>query len=227
MPVFSGTIRLEDGDGLETNLTIDDGRLLVTAGEHEIGNWAVQELSVKRVDDEFRVGVEDDELVVAVTDPAGLSEVLGIKGDKPKRLRAKKTKAEKRSKRELGSQPTPDSPVATQVVPAPAPLAEAPPRRNTSEDQPSGEGSSLWRRLSPRTKLIGAGVLGLVILGVIAPSLLAFLLMLVGMVTLFLGIAARSDSGTAFLPPPFFATTAAAAGGIGMVLLAVVIIAIT
>ena len=34
-------------------------------------------------------------------------------------------------------------------------------------------------------------------------------------------------SGTSFLPPPLFATTAAAVGGIGMVLLAVVIIAIT
>jgi hypothetical protein len=227
MPEFQGTIRLEDGDGLASSLLIDDGRLLVTAGEHEIGNWAINELSAVRQNGEFRLNVEDDELVVGVNDPVGLSEALGIKDDAPKQRRVKKPKAEKKSKRNTRSQPEETPPVASLVVEAPVSSIDTAPVPVASIEQAGAEKASLWTRLSPRTKLIGAGAIGLVVLGVFAPSILALLMLLVGMVTLFLGIAARSDSGTGFLPPPFFATTTAAAGGIGLVLLAVVIIAMT
>jgi len=232
MPQFNGTIRVGDGDGLETNLTVDSGRLVVTAGEHEIGNWAVDELSVKRQNDEFRVRVEGEEIAVAVADPVGFSEVLGVQDRTLKRRRAKKPRTEKGLKRKERSE---SGPTASPVVPAPR-LESSPPVRDAvapspmtgiRETQAPEEEPALWSRLPLRFKLAGAGLVGLLVLGLVAPSLLALLLMLVGMVTLFLGIAARSDGGTAFMPPPFFATTAAAAGGIVMVLLAVVIIAVT
>jgi hypothetical protein len=244
MPVFNGTIRLEEGDGLDTTMIVDSGRLVVTAGEHEIGNWAVDELSVRRQNDEFRVQVEGEEIAVAVTDPAGFSEVLGIQDRTPKRRRAKKPSTDKGFKRKEHSQAEEGPAAPTPVVVAragtaePSPAVSAPrsepsppvpplPAAATTETRAPGEEPSMWSRLPMRFRLAGIGLVGLVILGLIAPSLLALLLMLVGMVTLFLGIAARSDSGTSFLPPPLFATTAAAVGGIGMVLLAVVIIAIT
>ncbi|MDH3260419.1 MAG: hypothetical protein OEM81_11860 [Acidimicrobiia bacterium] len=249
MPEFKGTIQLGegDGDGLATNLTVDAGRLVVTAQEHEIGNWAVEELSVKRQNSEFRIRVEGEELVVAVADPVGLSQVLDIKEPTPKRWRVRKPKAAK-SSRKGSSQPKADpepatiaaaipppaespavdsAPQSESLIVAPVPPAESLPAYVTKEVQSTVEATSPWARLSSRTKLAGLGVIVLVMLFVIAPNLLALLMMLAGMGTLFLAIAAKSDSGTTILPPPFFATDMAIFGGIGMVLLAVVIIAIT
>ena len=271
MPEFKGTIQLGegDGDGLATNLTVDAGRLVVTAQEHEIGNWAVEELSVKRQNSEFRIRVEGEELVVAVADPVGLSQVLDIKEPTPKRWRVRKPKAAK-SSRKGSSQPKADpepatiaaaipppaespavdsapqseslivapvppadspavdpAPQSESLIVAPVPPAESLPAYVTKEVQSTVEATSPWARLSSRTKLAGLGVIVLVVLFVIAPNLLALLMMLAGMGTLFLAIAAKSDSGTTILPPPFFATDMAIFGGIGMVLLAVVIIAIT
>lgn len=78
-----------------------------------------------------------------------------------------------------------------------------------------------------RTKLIGLGVIGFVAFFFVAPSLLALLLMLAGVATLFLAIAAKNETGSGILPPPFFATNAAIAGGFGSVLLALVIMVVT
>jgi hypothetical protein len=85
----------------------------------------------------------------------------------------------------------------------------------------------VWQRIPTKWKLVGLGVIGLAALGLFVPTLLALLLMLTGMVTLFLAIAAKSESGTAIMPPPFFATTAASVGGIALVLLAAVIMVIS
>lgn len=248
MPEFKGTIRLEDGngDGLESNLMVDSGRLVVTAGEHEIGNWGIGDLSVKRRNADFHISVEGESLVVVAADPVGLAQVLEIKDRASKKRRAKKPKSKRPRRTERNQLPADPQTATTAVVDPtppvdPPPVATVPPSDSLSpysaseplptpainEVQTPGETSSLWDRLSSRTKLAGAGVIALAVLGVFAPSLLALLLLLVGMVTLFLGIAARSEGATAFLPPPFFATTAAAGGGIGLVLLAVVIIAIT
>ena len=65
------------------------------------------------------------------------------------------------------------------------------------------------------------------VLGFFAPTVLALLFLLAGIGTLFLAIAAKSESGMAIMPPPFFATTAASVGGIVLVLLAAAIMVIT
>ena len=82
---------------------------------------------------------------------------------------------------------------------------------------------SLWQRTPMRTKLIGLGAVGFIIFFFVAPSLLAVVLMLAGVATLFLAIAAKNESGSGFMPPPFFATNMAIAGGFGSVLLAMAI----
>ena len=129
---------------------------------------------------------------------------------------------------ELPAEPPP-AVIANEVAPRPA--AEAPraetPLEALREQPTAGSVASLWSRLSLRSKLAGAGGIVLVILGVIAPTLLALLFMVAGMATLFLAIAAKSEGGGTFLPPPFFATTAASVGGIALVLLAITIIAVT
>ena len=228
MREFEGTIKLEDGDGLATSLLVDDGRLRVTAGEHEIGNWAINELSAVHRNGEFRLSVEDDELVVGVNDPAGLSEALGIKDQKGKQRRGKKPRTEKRLKRSKASPTEKTSPVPTPVVEAPVPKMEATPVPAADAEQTGEPVPSLWTRLSRRTKVIGAVAVGLLILGVINPSLLAALLLLAGLAMLFLAIAAKGEGGTTgFHPPAFFATDLAVGVGFGMVLIAILIMVIS
>jgi hypothetical protein len=228
MEEFKGTIQLEDGDGLETSLTVDGGRLLMTAGEHEIGNWAIEELSAERRNSEIRLRVEGDELVVGAVDPIGLSQALGITNGAAQEGRGKKPRTKKRLKRKERSQPEESRQVATVVAETPVAPAVDTPEPVPVVDQSGENEPSWWTRLSLRTKLIGAGLVGLVVLGVLAPTLLALLLMLAGMVTLFLAIAAKGEGGAmTFLPPPFFATTTAGVGGIALVLLAIAIMVVT
>jgi len=225
MPEYQGSIRVGDGSGenLATQLTVDDERLIVAAGDHEIGNWAIEELSAERRNGTFHIGVEGEELVLTVADPVGFMQALGIedrpvKAGKPKKKKKEKKVRKARSRKDESprAEPPPDP------VPIPAGTAAASP----FEDQPPAE-PSWWSRVPLRAKQAGAGVLVLVILGVFLPDILALLLLLAGMVTLFLGIAARSDGGTTILPPAFFGTTAAAVLGIALVLVAVLIIAVT
>ena len=201
---------------------VDSGRFIAKAGEHELGNWAVGELSVERRNNEFRIKVEDDELVVGVADPVGFSQILGVNEQKPKERRDKKPKAS-RPKRKERSRDQVDSPtVATPAVTA-APVSVAEPSLAATPSTASEEATPLWARIPKRWKLAGLGLIGILVFFVLAPDLLALVMMLAGVVTLFLAIAAKSESGTGILPPPFFGTTAAIGGGIGSVLLSLLI----
>jgi hypothetical protein len=223
MTVFTGSIQLSGapGEDLETSLTVESGRLIVTSREHEIGNWSVDEVSAERGEAHFRIHVEGEDLIVAVADPEGFAQALGVRDRK--QSRGTKLKLAKRSRRK--ERPEPD--VGTPAVPPAASQRVRPAPPPDSEKEPSRPEPSWWSRLPRRLKLAGGGVLGLAVLGVLLPGLLALLFLLAGMLTLFLGIAARSDSGSGLLPPPFFATTTAAVAGIALVLLGVVIIAAT
>lgn len=333
MPEFKGKIRLEDGDSLETTLTVDSRRLVVKAGAHEIGNWSINELSAKRRNSQFRIKVEGEELVVDVADPIGVANALDVKAEESKGRRGKKTSARRFKRKErpapevkpspavapaaadpvfvpepppvvapaaadpvfvpepppvvapaaapdtiffgepepavappvfapepppvvapaaavaepvLFAEPEPEPVVVPAAVmppvsvPEPAPVVApvavvAPP---VSVPEPASgvsvvEGEtvdtepSLWQRTPMRTKLIGLGAVGFIIFFFVAPSLLAVVLMLAGVATLFLAIAAKNESGSGFMPPPFFATNMAIAGGFGSVLLAMAIMVIT
>ena len=364
MPEFKGTIRLEDGDSLETTMTVESRRLVVKAGAHEIGNWSISELSTKRRNSQFRIKVEGEELVVDVADPIGVANALDVKADESKGRRGKKPSARRFKRKErpapevkpspavaaaaadpvfvpepppvvaaaaaepvfvpepppvvapaaavadaiffgepdpavappafvsepppvvapaapdtiffgepepavappviapepppvvapaaavaepvLFAEPEPEPVVVPAAVmppafvPEPAPVVTsvavvAPP--GAVSEPASGvaavEGEtvdtepSLWQRTPMRTKLIGLGAVGFIIFFFVAPSLLALVLMLAGVATLFLAIAAKNESGSGLMPPPFFATNTAIAGGLGSVLLAMVIMVIT
>lgn len=225
MAQFNGTIRLEDGEGLETTMTVDGGRLVATAGALEIGDWAVGELAVVRRNNEFRIKVEGEELIVGVTDPVGFSQTLGLRDGKPAEQQGKKSKATK-PKRKERSRKEGNAPAASAAM-AEAPAATASPSPvTTTRGAPATEQApSLFARIPVRWKLACLGFVGLVAFFFIDPNLLALVLLLGGVATLFLAIASKSESGTGIMPPPFFATTAAVAGGVASVLVSLLIMA--
>ena len=113
------------------------------------------------------------------------------------------------------------------VVAPPVAIPEPAPGAAAVEEEAVDTEPSLWQRTPMRTKLIGLGVVGFIIFFFVAPSLLALVLMLAGVATLFLAIAAKNESGSGLMPPPFFATNMAIAGGFGSVLLAMAIMVLT
>ncbi len=219
MTVFEGSIRIAGAGeaGLSASLAVDAGRLVVTSQDHEIGDWSVEELVVERRDDAFHIKVEGEELVVAVADPAGFSAGLGIKERRASRVRPGKNKAGRSGRRERRGEEA--------VAGAPA-RAWGSPAAAIDDAEPVRRGPSLWDRLPLRWKLSGLGLVALVVLGVLAPGLLALLLILAGVVTLFLSIAATGESGSAFRAPAFFANPAVIAGAIVAVLLGITLFVI-
>jgi hypothetical protein len=430
MADLKGTIRLPDGDGLSTILAVKSGRLVVTAGDHEIGNWPVDKLAVRRRNNEFHFNVEGEDLVVHVEDPVALAQEMGFgmgqvekeegRTGKKRRRKGRRSKADKAASKPAAKagplsarmqktapngQPAPVAPtpvpkadpyaepveeepetsvpeampdpieiafdsaeepeervpsepdppvedvppptefeilplpsafeteeeaeppveeadheeleevesadpgfeqveaerdevpemvdggglrplddlgvddpeetevkglqpldvvqpalpmpepdvrsyVATRTEPEPWPEPKAEPEAAADVDEGKRAGRSLWQRIPTKSKtavdveeekpagpslweriptkwrLAGAGLVLVVILGFIIPTLIALLLFVVGMGTLFLAVAAKSDSGTAIMPPPFFGTDMAIFGGIGLVLLAALIMVI-
>ncbi len=194
-------------------MEVESGRLVVTSGEHEIGNWAVEELSVRRRHDEFLIRVEGEELVVAGVDAAGFSDGLGIKDRRlPGAGKAGGAKRSRRAGRSGGGSQEPTGPQT--ALPPPG----APSVASETVEAPDPEVVS---RVPLRWKLAGLGAAGLVVLGVLATSFLALLLVLSGVVMLLLAIAATGDAATPVRPPPFFGTPAAIAGGIAMVVVGI------
>ncbi len=246
MPVFKGSIRVAGSNeaGLEASLAVDEGRLVVRSQKHEIGNWALEDLLVEQRGDAFHIQVEGEELVVAVGDAAGFSEGLGMNDRQLNRARAKRIKAEEKARRKKRSAPEETVAIPPPVVatPAPPPQAEPPPVTPPPETRAPGpppvpkeflaatppppKPPSLWRLLPLRWKLAGFGVVGLIVFGVFYPGILALLLMLTGMVTLFLAIAAKGDSQSAVRMPAFFTTTPAIVAGVVMVVLGLILITI-
>lgn len=118
--------------------------------------------------------------------------------------------------------PPPVAPPPEVRTPGPPPV----PKEFLAATPPPPKPPSLWSLLPLRWKLTGFGVVGLIVFGVFYPGILALLLMVTGMVTLFLAIAAKGDSQSAVRMPAFFTTTPAIVAGVVMVVLGLILIAI-
>jgi hypothetical protein len=78
METFEGTVRMA-GDTVELPavLLVADDRLRVSAHRRQIGDWALQDISARVLEDECHVTVEGEELVIAVPELRRLAEAIG------------------------------------------------------------------------------------------------------------------------------------------------------
>ncbi|MGI9647867.1 MAG: hypothetical protein ACR2OI_05045 [Acidimicrobiia bacterium] len=78
MEEFEGTVRLAGDTGtLYAVMLVADDRLKVSTRRHEIGNWALTEISSSLRDDGCHITAEGEELVVLVEEPKRFAEAIG------------------------------------------------------------------------------------------------------------------------------------------------------
>lgn len=99
MPIFEGKLRVpgQYGSDIGGSVTVENDRLVVLAGAHQIGDWPSAEVSVVLEPGGFRLRAGSDELIIEVTDPAGFTEALEAsnRGRKGRRARPRKHRPEK------------------------------------------------------------------------------------------------------------------------------------
>ncbi|MGH8937515.1 MAG: hypothetical protein ACRDXD_14835 [Acidimicrobiia bacterium] len=99
MSVFEGKLRVpgQYGSDVGGSVALENDRLVVVAGAHQIGDWPAVEVSVVLEPGGFHLRVGDDELIIQVTDPAGFAEALEAshRGRKGRRARPRKDRQKK------------------------------------------------------------------------------------------------------------------------------------
>ena len=85
MPTYEGSLRIPGDEGPPLAVMIDlvDGRLLMSAGDSEIGNWAMSEIRVNALPDGFHLRAEGEEVLLDITDDAQFAVDLGLRTAPP------------------------------------------------------------------------------------------------------------------------------------------------
>jgi hypothetical protein len=84
MERFEGTVRLAgDTVALRAVLLVADRRLKVSTEEHEIGDWALTEVTSNLLPDGCHLAVEGEELIVGVAEPQRFAEAIGPRWTNP------------------------------------------------------------------------------------------------------------------------------------------------
>lgn len=80
MSLFTARLHLPGQAKLPLNVEVDVNaeRMLLTSGDRQIANWSLGELDIERQRDGFHVTVEDEEMVLTVTDERGFADALGV-----------------------------------------------------------------------------------------------------------------------------------------------------
>lgn len=201
MPVFEGKLRVpgQYGSDVGGSVTVENGRLLVVVGDHQIGDWPAAEVSIVPEPGGFHLRAGGEELIIQVTDPAGFAEALEAShgGRKGRRARPRKDR-EKRERKERA---------------APA--------------QPATRSRPQRRPLPAWSKWAGLGLVALVGLALLVPALVVLFLMLAGGTVLIAGTLAIVDPEVAGRLPGTLTANTLLRVGLGVIALAVLVAVLT
>lgn len=87
MPEFTGSLRLasDPATSVVADVVVDNDRLVLSAGSSQIGDWARREIDISVSSEGFRLRADGEDLILAITDPAGFAEAVGIEPFDPRR----------------------------------------------------------------------------------------------------------------------------------------------
>lgn len=79
MPSFDARLHLPGRTRLPLNVVVDvsDERLVINSGRENLGEWALDGLVMDARPDGFHLTLDQEELILAVSDAAGFAELLG------------------------------------------------------------------------------------------------------------------------------------------------------
>lgn len=79
MPSFDARLHLPGRTRLPLNVVVDvsDERMVIISGREHLGEWALEGLLMDSRPDGFHLTLDQEEIILTVTDPAGFAELLG------------------------------------------------------------------------------------------------------------------------------------------------------
>jgi hypothetical protein len=208
MGQFSASLKVPgDTSSLPATVDIDDGRLRVASGDHEIGNWALVDIDLTPGPEGVHVSAEGEELILQFTESAAFEEAAGLNGDKksivslprPFKLPSlsktpKHAPSARSTTRPEGSPPTPNAEKTAKLAPTAVGQTAA------KELRPGKQPGSIDRALERAERTIGGHlpswvfsrggalvVLAALAIAIIFPALVSTLLLIAGLLLLVLG----------------------------------------
>ena len=116
MGQFSASLKVPgDRASLAATLMIEEGRLQITAGDQAIGDWALEEIDLNRLDGGYRMTAEGEQLFIEVNDLTGLDAAID---ENSKRGRFARKRAVKLPKKKAAEE-KPAQPLNVAVVKPP------------------------------------------------------------------------------------------------------------
>jgi hypothetical protein len=207
MGQFSASLKVPgDTSSLPATVDIDDGRLRVASGDHEIGNWALVDIDLTPGPEGVHVSAEGEELILQFSESAAFEEAAGLNAKKPIVSLPKPFKLPSLSKTPkhastAKSTTRPEGSAPKARADKPAKLAPSAIEQNAvRESKPAKQPGSLDRVLERAEKTVGGRlpswvftrggalvVLSALAVAIIFPALVSTLLLIAGLLLLVLG----------------------------------------
>ena len=207
MGQFSASLKVPgDASSLPATVDIDDGRLRVASGDHEIGNWALDDIDLTPGPEGVHVSAEGEELILQFSESAAFEEAAGINGKKsvvalPKPFKLPTLSRSPKPTSAKGTATRPEGAPAPVVAPAAstAPLASSTkaeqgtlkePKQPGAFDRALGKAEKMFGRLLPSWVFTRGGslvVVAALVVAILVPALVSTLLLVAGLILLVLG----------------------------------------
>jgi hypothetical protein len=207
MGQFSASLKVPgDTSSLPATVDIDDGRLRVASGDHEIGNWALVDIDLTPGPEGVHVSAEGEELILQFSESAAFEEAAGLNAKKSVVSLPKPFKLPTLSKTPKHASPgksttRPEGSAPKARADKPAKLAPSTIEQNAvREAKPAKQPGTIDRVLERAEKTLGGRlpswvftrggalvVLSALAVAIIFPTLVSTLLLIVGLLLLVLG----------------------------------------
>jgi hypothetical protein len=222
MGSFNASLRtMGDRRGLPATVTIDDGRLVIEAGDHPIGDWSLEEIHLEATGgSSYRMAAEGEHIIIDVPDIEAFQSALRARakfGRRPKvrsektprpeprvdDARAERSAVEKEHTKKTRAKKARPVRIETKAVRAKSakPVTDEAPRDRWARaqerlDQVLEAAERKWGALLPSwmfTRVMAIIVFVSLILMVVLPGLVSSLLLISGLILVLLGAIAYTD----------------------------------
>ncbi len=136
MPTFSASLRTEgDLTALRTTIELEQGRLIISAGDTPIGDWDIAEVSLEKVKTGFRLDVEGEHVLLDMTESEAIAlDLRYAAGSRSRPARKRKDPRPPRAREEKAPKPKREKAPKPKREKAPKPPeAKRPKRQNRAK----------------------------------------------------------------------------------------------
>lgn len=192
MAVFEGQLRVlgETDSGLRAKAAVEGGRLVMTAGTHEIGNWMLDSVAITQRIDGFHMAVEQEELIFTVGDRTSFANAVRTEDRDGGASEPDRRPAGRPARRSVAPARRSVPPARRSVPPAHRSVPPAHPQVGVSR---GSRAAAVWRLVPLLYKAIAGSVLVILILGFLVPGITGMTMMVVGGAAIVVGALGVMD----------------------------------